>query len=186
MGAAALPLAVGAQAGGSLFSAYAAQQAGKSQQAFYNYTASVASSNAALATAGIDANREAIGAQEADQQRNLTNKINGTVASQKAALAAGGAGVGSRTGQELISNTETQGNIDEQALRYNADMKAKAATISGETAAFGYTTQAAGDVAAGNNAAAQGNINALSTILGGAGNVASSWYRMPMMSGSTI
>jgi hypothetical protein len=179
VGAAALPIAVGAQVGGGLFSAYQQTQQGKIQQGYYDYLASGARANAGLAEAGITANREAIGTAEADAQRRLTNNVNATMASQKAALAAGGAGVGSRTGQDLIANTENQGNLDEQALRLNADMKAKAATVSGETAAFGYETQAAGDELTGSNIRSASNIQAESTILGTAGSVASSWYKMP-------
>lgn len=179
MGAAALPLAVGAQVGGGLYSAYAQGEAGKSQQAYYNYLSSGAKLNAGLAEAGITANREAIGGAEADADRKLHNNINATVASQKAALAAGGAGVGSRTGQELIADTENKGNLDEQALRYNADLKAKAATVSGETAALGFETQAVGDTVTGENALAAAKAGQISTVLGTAGSVASSWYKMP-------
>ena len=177
MGAAAIPIiAIGAQAAGGLFSAYAKGQQGNATQSYYNYLSAGASQNAALATAGVTANREAIGAAEGDHDRLLHNKIDATVASQKAALAAGGAGVGSRTGQELVANTENQGNLDEQAIRYNADMRAKAATVSGETQALGYETAAAGDVASGNVAMGAANAGQMSTILGSAGSVAQSWY----------
>lgn len=184
MGAAALPLAVGAQVGGGLYSAYAQGEEGKAEGAYYNYLAGGAKRNAALAEAGITANRQAIGGAEADADRRLHNNINATVASQKAALAAGGAGVGSRTGQELIADTENKGNLDEQALRYNADLKAKAATISGETSALGFETEAEGDLASGLNARAKSKAGQIATVLGTAGSVASSWYRMPWTPGS--
>ncbi len=183
MGAAALPVAVGAQVGGGLYSAYAQGEAGKATQAYYNYLSAGARRNADLARAGITANRESIGAAEFDADRRLHNNINATKASQVAALAAGGAGVGSRTGQQLIADTEDKGNLDEQALRLNADMKAKAATISGETAAMGYETEAEGDIASGNNARATSKAQQMATIIGTAGQVASSWYRMPMSYG---
>ena len=176
MGAAALGLSVA----GAAYSAYSQQLAGKVSQSYYNYLSSNANANASIAQSGITANRMSIGAAEADSQRRLTNNINATAASQKAALAAGGAGAGSRTAQDIIGNTEMQGNLDEMALRYNADMKAKAATIQGTAQGFGFKTQALGDTLSGSIARSTANAGAASTIIGGAGSVANQWYRMPM------
>lgn len=180
---AALPIAVGAQIAGGAYSAYGQSQLGRAQGAYYDYLSATSKQNAALANAGIVANREAIGAQEADATRRLGVNVRKTIGAQKAALAAGGAGASSRTAQDLIGDTENQGNLDEQALRYNADMRAKAAVIGGENTALGYESQATSEEMGGQNARLASKINTVGTILGTAGSVASSWYRMPYYMG---
>lgn len=183
MGAAALPAAIGLQAGGGLFSAYQQGQAGKIQQGYYNYLSDTAKTNAGLATATADANLKALGYQESQEQRQLTKKLRTTQGAQVAAEAAGGAGASSKTAEQIASDTAQKGSIDEQALRYNAALKAKSITTGAEMASFNYSNQAAGYELAGRNAVTSSKNAQIASILGSGAGITSSFARFPMYGG---
>lgn len=171
MGAAAIPLIV---AGGA-YSAYQQGQAGKAQASYYSYLGKTAQANAGIAIAKGEATRRAIGAQEFDEQQRLSRGIRQTVANQKAAMV-NGVGATSRSAQDIVSDTLTKGNLDEMALRYNADLRARNAMIGADAEAFNYESQAGGYSVAGKNAIAGAKAGQISTLLGTAGSVASNWY----------
>ncbi len=179
MGAAALPAAVGLQAGGGLFSAYQQVQQGKIQQGYYNYLSDTAKTNAGLATATGQANLNALGYQESQEMRQTINKVRTTEGAQVAAEAAGGAGASSKTAEQVASDTANKGNLDEMALRYNAALKAKSITTGAEMASFNYNNQAAGYTLAGNNAKTASQYAAYSSILGSGAGIAGSFARFP-------
>jgi len=64
-----------------------------------------------------------------------------------------------------------------EAVRYNADTKAKSQVEAGELGALNYSMNASMDELAGANAKIAGNMNAVGTILGSGGSMASQWYR---------
>lgn len=178
--------APGVMAGSMLVSAgvgMAGQNASaRAQASYYNYLSSTATTNASLTQAAAHANLQAIGAQESDEMRRTSERIRQTVGAQKTAMVSG-VGVGSRSGQDIVKNTLTQGNLDERAILMNAEMKAKAMFAGADMATFNSNAQAAGyGVAAGNV------MNALpfqmaSTLLGGATQASSSFYMMNMYGG---
>lgn len=176
MGAAA---AAGTVLAGSAFSAYESVQAGKAQSGYYGYLSSIAGINAGLAKAEGTAEVRQIGAREGQQQLALENRIDATVGAEKTAVV-GGVGASSRSAQDIIKDTLNKGNLDEMALRYNSEVESKNALIGSNIAAMNYGSQAAGFNIAGNNARTQGNIGAISSMLGGAGSIANSWYQGSM------
>lgn len=183
MGAAALPLAVGAQAGGGLFSAYMQGQEGKIQQGYYNYLSDTANTNAGLARATADSNLKALGYQESQDIRQVGNKVRATQAAQVAAEAAGGAGASSKTAEQIASDTANKGSLDEQAIRYNAALKAKSITTGADMAAFNYENQGEGYRIAGGNARRASQDSQIATILGSGAGISSSFQRFPMYGG---
>lgn len=176
MGAAAMPAAIGLTAAGGAYSAYQANEAGKASGSYYSYLAETARTNAKLALASGKSATEQIGYQEKEQDRQLQEGIRSTVGAQKAALVTG-AGIGSKTGEQVVKDTLNKGNLDEMALRYNAALRTKNAKIGAESNAFNFDNQAFGNEMAGSNARAIGRTNATSSILATGGSVASMWYR---------
>ena len=145
---------------------------GKASQNYYNYLASTSMTNAKLAIAGGESDVNTIGAEENSQVKGLHTQERDVIGAQKSALASGGAGVGSKTAEAIVSDTENKVNLDEQALRYNADVKIKNARLSAATSAFNSTSQAAGYKLAGSNARRTSVIQAENSLLTGAGQVA--------------
>jgi len=185
MGAASTPAAggggsnwmvpAGMALSGAAFSGIQQIQAGKAQAGYYSYLADTAGVNAGLAKAQAAGTVKQIGVEEGQQEQTLQRRVAETIGQQKVALA-NGVGVGSRSAQDIISDTLTKGQLDEMALRMNAQMKTKNAVIQGEMGAMNYGAQAAGYGIAGKNAVAASRMGAFSSLIGGAGSVANSWY----------
>lgn len=176
MGAAALPVAVGTQVAGSALNWWAAGQAGKSQANYYSYLANTSRMNAGLTRAAGKSNIAEVGYQEKEGVRKLNENLRETLASQRVAEAGSGPGVGSKTAEQIASSTLTKGKLDEMALRYNSALKQKNIRIGAEISAFNDDNQAAGYGFAGQNALQTARVNQASAILGGAGQVAKTWY----------
>ena len=174
MGAAAIPI----MAVGAGLSAYSQYQEGKASKNYYDYLAGTSKSNAMLARTAGEVEAKSIGAQEMQQVGQIHEQGREVVGAQKAALASGGAGVGSKTGEQLVSDTLTKVDLDEQALRYNADLRMKNARIGAESQALNEESQAYGYKIAGRNAKKAGTIGAYTSLLSGAGNVAALNYKV--------
>ena len=160
---------------GGIMSLFGQANEGKAQSNYYNYLAGTATQNAALARASGQNEVATLGTEEFSQVKGLHTQERDVIGAQKAALASGGAGVGSKTGEAIVSDTENKVNLDEQALRYNADVKMKNARIGAETSALNYESQAAGYKMAGKNAAIANKYGQYSTMLSTAGQVATMW-----------
>lgn len=176
MGGAALPATLGAQAVGGGISAWAQEQQGKATGSYYGYLADNARLNAGLALSAAKSKKAEISAQEGDAARQIGENIRGTVAKQRVAFAAGGPGAGSKTAEQIVSDTLARGDLDQIALRYNADLKRKGIDTDADFAALDYEGQAKGYGMAGNNARLASKVGQLNTILGTSTSVASNWY----------
>ena len=174
MGAAAIPIMIGAQVVGGIQGAKGGIQAGKDQKNYYDYLAATSKTNAGLALAEGESDVNTLGEEEFSQEKALQTQGRAVVGAQKTALAGGGAGVGSKTGEQLVADTADKVNLNEQALQYNADVKMKNARLSASTQALNYNSQAAGYELAGKNAIRASNINAFSSLLSTAGQTAMS------------
>ncbi len=179
MGAAALPAAVGLQAGGGLFSAYMQGAQGKIQQGYYNYLSDTAKQNAGLVRSVSESNIKALGYQESQDQRRISERVKTVEGAQVAAEAAGGGGASSKTAEQIASDTANKGNLDEMALRYNASLKAKSIQTGANLSAFNYLNQAEGYEQAGRNAVTASKNAQIATVLGSGANIASSFQRFP-------
>ena len=163
MGAAA----VGAQAGATLLGAYGQIQQGKADSKYYKYMAAVSRENAKLAEASGKAEIYQLGSAEFQNMQQLESRKRETIGSQKAALATG-AGMGSKTAEQIVSDTVNKTEMDEQVLRYNTDLRMKNTLLKSKTEAMNYEAQAGGYDVAAKNARSASKWNAASTILGGA------------------
>lgn len=180
MGAAAIP--AGMAVAGGAYSAYSEGEAGKANASYYNYLSSTAKINAGLAEAEGTSEKKQLASQEANEQVDLTNRINSTVGTQKAAVV-NGVGASSRSAQDIISDTLNKGNLDEMALRLNTDNRIKNADITAKSAAMNFGTQAAGFNIAGTNAIGAAKGQQIGSLLQAGGSVANSWYMGKMYAG---
>ena len=104
-------------------------------------------------------------------QQNVRLRTAKLKAQQKVSMAANGVDLGSRSATNILTTTDTMGEIDALTVESNAIR-----------AAFGYRTQSVNDMNTSrmSSAAADGISpygSAASSLLGNAGSVASSWYR---------
>lgn len=174
MGAAAMTVG-GVQAAGGLSSAYMQGKAGDAQSSYYSYLADTARVNAGLADAEAVSERRQINADMLSNQVDLTDRINATVGAQKAAVV-GGVGAASRSAQQIVKDTLNQGDLDEMALRLNADTRSRNAEMKAITARMNAESQASGYRIAGVNARSAATSGQIGSLLGTAGSVASTWY----------
>lgn len=167
--AAALPaLAIAATVAGTAVSAYGAIQTANAQSAASSAAAQQAQNNATLAqNAANDATARGVVAQQ--QKANQTNQLLGQ---QRAGLAANGVDPNSGTAVNLQSDTAGNGELDQLTIGANAAREAAGYQAQG----MNYTTQASVDEASSQNDLSAGALKAGSSIIGGAGSVASSWY----------
>lgn len=165
MGAAAIPIAIGAQVVGGIQGAKSELAAGKDTKNYYDYLSATSRSNAALTRAGAQVESEQVGEQAKQGVTQIHEQGRETQGSQKVALASGGAGVGSKTAEQITSDTLTKVDKDEQALRYNADVKMKNIRLAGEIQALNEENQADAYSLAGKNANRASKTKAFSSLL---------------------
>lgn len=166
--------AMGLSAAGSVISGMGSTFAGQAQSNMYGYQAGLALQNAQLARQ--DANY-AIGAGEVEAQQSGM-KTRAEVGQTRAAFGASNVAGAS---QDRVVKSETDIGQENQALiRANAQKRA-----------FGFNVQAAKDTAqskiyqtAAETSRESGQIGLLSSIIGGAGNVASKWMQYKQYYGS--
>jgi murein L,D-transpeptidase YcbB/YkuD len=93
------------------------------------------------------------------------------LASQRAAVAAAGLDPSSVTVSDIVSSSLSKAQLDEAAIRYNADMRSWATTEEAKYA--NWTGQRQGDLysLAGKNAKTAGTMNAAGTLLGTAASI---------------
>lgn len=162
------------------FSALALQGAGAAASSVGSYFAAQSQKNALNAqadTADINARMAESTAQSAlyqgqSQEISARLKTAQLKSSQRASMAANGIDLGSDTATNILTSTDTMGDIDANTIAANA-----------VRLAFGYRTQATNfqNDALMRRANASGispMASATSTLLTGAGQVASSWYSM--------
>lgn len=176
MGGAALPAMMGAQVAGGAVSAWAQGQEGKAAASYYGLLASTAKTNTILNSAAAASKDSEVSAQEGMDSRRVAESVRSTIATARAANAAGGAGAGSKTAEQVVSDSLTRGDLDQQALRYNSDIKRKGIDTNAAFGNINLNAEAAGDEISGKNAMTASRVNQLSTILGTGTSVASSWY----------
>lgn len=175
MGAAAIPYVI--MGAGTLMSAYSQAKEGEKSSAYYGYLANTAKINADLARSAGEAQSRQIGLEAAYSQRDLAAGVKRTIGAQKAAIAVGGAGLSSRTAEDILMNTMEGANADEAALRFNAASKAYAAVVQAKMKAMDMETQAGGYDIAASNARDAGMLNMWSTLAGGAAGIGEFAYK---------
>lgn len=149
-------------------SAYGAIQSANATSAAAAAKAQQDKNNAILA--GNAANDATLRGQVAEQQKaNQTNQLLGQ---QRAGFAANGVDPNSGSAVDLQSDVAGNGELDQLTIRSNSAREAAGYQAQG----MNYTTQASIDEASSQNALNAGALSATSSIIGGAGSVASQWY----------
>jgi hypothetical protein len=171
------PAVAAVMIGGGLVQAYGQQQEAKSQANYYGYLASTARQNADLAGAAGEANARAVSLEEADQMQRSGQATRQMIGEQKAAMVTG-VGAGSRSAQDIVSDTLTKGGQDAATIRLNAELKRKSIFMQSGMEQFNLQNQAGGYGIAGSNVRAALPWQQASTLLGSAGQAGSSWYQM--------
>jgi hypothetical protein len=169
-GPAAPFIAIAATVVGTAVSAYGAIQQGNAAKEAANYQAQVANNNAITANNNAIAAEQA-GAVQAEQKQMQTGQTIGKIIASKAAS---GLDVNSGSSADLVASTADVGELDSETIRNNADKTAYGYRTQGQS----YTAQAELDQMQGDNAAAAGQIGAVSSLLSGASSVSSKWMAL--------
>lgn len=154
---------------GTGISVYGAMQTANAQSKAADAQAQQARNNAILAGRAAD-DATARGDIAAQQKANQTNQLLGQ---QRVGLAANGVDPNSGSALDLQSDVAGNGELDQLTIKSNAAREAAGYQAQG----MNYSTQASIDEADSQNALSAGALKATSSLIGGAGSVASSWYQ---------
>jgi hypothetical protein len=154
--------------GGGISSALGSYFQADSQKSSLNFQSQMADINAQIANIGAE-NEIWKGQQEIATQTLQAGQLK---SSQRAAMAANGIDLGFGSAAEVQASTDIVKNIDMTTIQSNAIR-----------AAFGYKQQALNDTTQGalSRASADGispGATAMNSLVGSAGSVASTWYKM--------
>lgn len=166
---------VGLQTVGAIQGASAANAAGKANQQYYDY---IAAQNKASADEAVR-----VGAQKADMAQMKGSQDSAKYARsasefrglQRATSAAMGVTSGA-TAEDIAYDTLTKEGLDEQAIRYNADLAAWSAKTGAAYEAWDYRNQSNLNTMAGVNARNAGKTQAKASLIGGATSIANTLY----------
>lgn len=161
------PLAIALQGLGALSSANAASNAAESQKDQLSTQAAISDINARISETSAQQTLLS-GQREEQKSRIATANLKGT---QRVNLAANGVDLGEGSAVQILTGTDVMGEIDANTIQQNAIRSA-----------WGYRTQASNSKAqASMSRAASGAISPssafTSSLIGSAGQVASSWYQ---------
>lgn len=159
----------GASAGGSILSAIGAISGGESQQAMYQYQAGVAQLNQKIALQNADYAEQVGGTAVLQEGR----KVASVVSAEKVGQAGSGIDVNTGSAAETRASTTRIGQYDEGVIATNYAKKAYGYEVEAATKG----AEAGADIIAGDEAVKASKIAAASSILSGAGNVASKWLQ---------
>jgi hypothetical protein len=163
-------MALTATAGG--YQAYSQVQEGKAQRSYYNYLAAGNEVEAQLAERQGNTNDTIAQNEGAMKSKEVARQIAGAKGTQTAAIAAN-MGAGSTTAEDILGDTFDKGQLDQQMVRYNADMKSYEAQTTAKMSAWGSREQAKTNTWQGKVAAAAGKKAAIGTLITTAASVAS-------------
>jgi hypothetical protein len=160
---------VAASVAGTAASVAAAQQQAEAQAGSLRYQAQVAKNNQSIAE-GLATRATQAGESQVSQKRAQTAAV---IGGQLAGQAAGGLDVNKGSAVDVRSSAAELGELDALTIRSNA-----------ENTAFGYKTQglnfgaqAAVNEATAQNALTAGNLNAFTSLAGGASSISDKWLK---------
>lgn len=171
-------IGIGLLVSGAVGGAYSAWSSGKSQESYYNFLADQSRLKAQLAKESAD---QAAGYAQDEGARaghQLKIQVNQIEAQQKSSMIAQGMALNSVTAEDIIKDNISKAQLDEMAIRYNAELKAYQAERAGIMQAFDFAGQAGSQAGAGQIAMQTGRINAYSSLLGGLGQAGMGYYAM--------
>jgi hypothetical protein len=158
---------LGAQGTGAVLSVIGAYQGAQSNKLAMQGTADFADINARMLESTAQSTL-LTGQREEQKSRIATANLKGK---QRAALAANGVDLGVGSAESILTTTDFMGEVDANTIAANAVMSA-----------WGYRSQAVNETNKARSASAAASaINpegaAFTSLIGGAGQVASSWYQ---------
>ncbi|MGH7239323.1 MAG: hypothetical protein ACREHG_04560 [Candidatus Saccharimonadales bacterium] len=162
-------IGLGATALGGIFGAAGASQQAKAQQGMYNYQAGMAKFNSVIALQNADYARDQ-GERQVEQYGLKTAQQMGGI---RSAQAASGLDVNTGSAAAVQSGQRQIADIDMTQIRSNAAKTAYNFDVESKT----FEQQAQLYTYAGENAAAAGQINIMSSILGSVGGVSNMWLK---------
>jgi hypothetical protein len=170
-------IAAGFQVAGIGMQVAGALNEGKSQKSYYDYLAGQNETEAAQTIEAANKNvgmvSRAAGVEEINLNRNVA-EVRGT---QMATLAASGVWAGSGTAEDISRDTTNKAELDRAAIRMNADLKSQQIALEAANRSKALREQSIQFKMAGANALQAAGMNAAGSILSGAGQVASSYYK---------
>lgn len=181
MGQAAGIAMVAAAIAGAATGALGKEQQGQDQAQYYNNLAETADKQQGLIdqeTAAQNTATQTAASVQATRQANQAKEISGA---QKAAMAANGTAGGSVSSEQVGEDTITKADMDAALIQYNANAKVTAANNQAAVEKWNLQTQSAGYRQGAENSIVAGNTAAVSSLLGGVGNVADTWGRADQM-----
>jgi hypothetical protein len=167
-----LLIAVAATLFGGGMTAYGQYAQGQAQKKMYQYQADVANRQAEMAQRAADVNVKLTQFKASQDTKALQRKYMIVEGAQRATRAAQGIGGGSVTEGDIATDTFNTRQLDEEMIRYNADLKSWDIKEHAAGEIWGLGTQANQYTFAGKNAARAGAISATGTIFSTAGSVA--------------
>jgi hypothetical protein len=172
----------GLQLASGIAQANAQRAQAEQQNKYYNYLADVNEQQALIEEKTGRAQSRAIQDVQMLEGKRLSQSNVKFRASQAARLAASGVPLSSVTADDIYKETMTQQQLDENLLRYNADVRSWEANQGAAISAYGLRTQASGYRTAGRNALAVGRYSARGTLLGSAVSAISPFVFSPFQS----
>lgn len=167
MGAAAVPIMIGATVLGGITQAYGQIKAGDAEKRQASYEAEVLRNNAAIAYMAADDTLEKN--KVVVQERGVQTAQ--TIGEQRAAGAAQGVDVNQGSITELAVDAARIGALDEKTATENAKRQALAYIMQGKS----FEKEAEAALIRGRDAKSSSRISAIGTLLGTAGSVATKW-----------
>jgi len=167
------PVAViGLSAAAGVYSAYNQYQQGNSEGQYYNYLSNQSAQQGQLALERGKQQAKVIQDLASHQIKDLKTAGAQMSASQRAALAANGIDASSVTAQDIATDTLSKQDMDELAIRYNANTRAWEAQTDANYQDYAARAEADQYRYASRNARRAGKTNAFSTLLGTAATTA--------------
>jgi hypothetical protein len=167
--------AMGGQAIAGGMSAYSQYQQGKMNEQYYNYLGNQADKQADQVDKTTDEQLSIINMDAGRQENKVIENSNQTISSQKAAMAANGVYSDSGTFSDVVGDSVDKRALDEAAIKYNADQASYVTKRQAINQKLELRSQAITARMQGSNARTAGNIGALTTLVGTAANVGSSY-----------
>ena len=152
---------------GTGVSSYGSYQQGQAQKKMNQYNADVANRQAEIDKSTADQNIQAVQGQAAEESKVKARQS--LIIKGEQAAAEGSMGIGGTTQEDITTSTFDTADLDQQAIKYNADSKAWAIKNGADFQAWDLGNQSNQYTMAGKNAASAGNIEASSSLLKGAG-----------------
>lgn len=162
---------------GSVQGAMGSIAEGDSKNSYYQYLASQNEKQIPEVLKTSNLNTGIVSSAAARDESNLSRSVASLKGTQKAVQAANGVWGGSATASDIERDTNNKAELDRAAIRENANLRSQAIAKGAKDDIAGLRSQANQLRMAGSDAIDASRTNAASSLLTGATQVASNWYK---------